>query len=276
MSRWTIDEPTTLGFDGVVALRATLIAGSVSVLASGDRPGIQVEALDGPPLVIGHEAGMLTITHERLWEGVLSWLRTQKCHATITVTVPHDCPVSLNLVSADAVVSGTTARTSVKSASGNVVLDGVHGDIDANTVSGDVEVQGPARRITFTSVSGDLTLAGGTVDRLAARSARGRIAADVGLAREGRIEVNTVAGEVALRIPDPADAEVALNSAAGGRLETSFPGLDRRDRSVSRAVTGRLGAGTGRVSVNTVSGAVALLGRPRDDSPEITTPGMEK
>ena len=38
MSRWTIDEPTTLDFDGVVALRATLIAGDVSVLASDERP----------------------------------------------------------------------------------------------------------------------------------------------------------------------------------------------------------------------------------------------
>src|SRR5690606_32631617 len=59
-----------------------------------------------PPLVVGHEAGMLTSTHEKLWEGVLSWLRTQKCRASITVTVPHDCPVTLNLVSADAVVTG--------------------------------------------------------------------------------------------------------------------------------------------------------------------------
>ncbi|MFC6934472.1 hypothetical protein ACFQHO_31760 [Actinomadura yumaensis] len=50
MSRWTIDEPTTLDFDGVVALKATLISGSVSVLASdfsaGEAPGAR--APSGP------------------------------------------------------------------------------------------------------------------------------------------------------------------------------------------------------------------------------------
>lgn len=109
MSRWTIDEPTTLDFDGVVALRVTLIAGSVSVLASAERPSIMVGDVEGPPLVVTHEAGMLTVTHEKLWEGVLSWLRTNRVRAAITVTVPHDCPVTLNLVSADAVVTGTTS-----------------------------------------------------------------------------------------------------------------------------------------------------------------------
>lgn len=285
MSRWTIDEPTTLDFDGVVALKATLIAGSVSVLASdfsagaasgeAERPSIKITGLDGPPLVIGHEAGMLTITHERLWEGVLSWLRTQKCHADITVTVPRDCPVTLNLVSADAVVSGLTARASIKSASGDVTLDGLLGTVDANTVSGALEAQGLDGAVTFTSVSGDLTLAGGSVDRLAARTVSGRIAADVDLAGESRVEANTVSGEVALRIPEDAGAEVSLNSATG-RIDTSFAELGRQDRAVARSVNGKLGDGSGRLSVNTVSGSVTLLGRPVGDAPEITTPRTEK
>ncbi|MEU8121984.1 DUF4097 family beta strand repeat-containing protein [Spirillospora sp. NPDC049024] len=273
MSRWTIDEPTTLDFDGVVALRVTLIAGSVSVLASDERPSIMVGSVEGPPLVVTHEAGMLAVTHEKLWEGVLGWLRNQKVRASITVTVPRDCPVSLNLVSADAVVTGTTARTSIKSASGDVTLDGVAGAIDANTVSGAIEAQGLDGTMSFTSVSGDLTLAGASVERLAARTVSGRIAADVDLARDGAVEVNTVSGEVALRVPASTGAQVALNSAAG-RIETSFA-LDRQERTVSRAVTGKTGDGSGRISVNTVSGAIALLGRD-DDAPEITTPRMEK
>ncbi|MFB4312542.1 DUF4097 domain-containing protein [Actinomadura sp. 21ATH] len=272
MSRWTIDEPATLDFDGVVALKATLIAGSISVLASEERPSVLVGDVEGPPLVIGHEAGMLTITHERLWEGVLSFLRTHKTRAAITVTVPRDCPVTLNLVSADAVVTGMTARTSIRSAAGDVTLDGVTGDIDANTVSGAIEAQGLDGKVSFTSVSGDLALAGGAVDTLAARTVGGRIAADVDLAAKGRIEVNTVSGEVALRIPESAGAEVSLHSAAG-RIETSFA-LDREERAVTRSVSGTLGDGSGRLSVNTVSGSVALLGR--GDPSEIGTPGMEK
>ncbi|MFF5258997.1 DUF4097 domain-containing protein [Actinomadura viridis] len=275
MSRWTIDEPTTLDFDGVVALKATLIAGSVSVLASDDRPSVMIGDLEGPPLLVGHEAGMLTITHERLWEGVLSWLRTHRCRAAVTVTVPHDCPVTLNLVSADAVIAGMTARTSIRSGAGSVTLDGVTGDIDANTVSGAIEAQGLDGTVTFTSVSGDLALAGGAVDTLAARTVSGRIAADIDPAAPGRIEINTVSGEVALRIPESAGSTVALNSAAG-RIETAFPELGREERTVTRAVTGRLGDGSGRLTVNTVSGGIALLGRDGGEVSEITPPRREK
>ncbi|MFI0355497.1 DUF4097 family beta strand repeat-containing protein [Actinomadura sp. 9N407] len=273
MSRWTIDEPATLDFDGVVAFKATLIAGSISVLASDERPSVLIGEVEGPPLVIGHEAGMLTITHESLWEGMLSWLRTHKCRAAITVTVPRDCPVTLNLVSADAVVTGMTARTSIRSAAGDVTLDGVTGDIDANTVSGAIEAQGLDGKVSFTSVSGDLALAGGAVETLGARTVSGRIAADVDLAAKGRIDVNTVSGEVALRIPESVGAEVSLHSAAG-RIETSFEELGRAERAVTKSVTGSLGDGSGRLSVNTVSGSVALLGR--GDPSEITTPRMEK
>ncbi|WP_433467726.1 DUF4097 family beta strand repeat-containing protein [Spirillospora sp. CA-128828] len=275
MSRWTIDEPTTLDFDGVVALRVTLIAGSVSVLASDERPSMMIGDVQGPPLTITHEAGMLTVTHEKLWEGMLSWLRTHNVRAAITVTVPRDCPVTLNLVSADAVVTGMTSRTSIKSASGAVTLDAVAGAIDANTVTGAIEAQGLDGTVSFTSVSGDLSLAGASIDRLAARAVSGRIAADIDLAGEGGVDVNTVSGEVALRVPGSTGAEVTLNSAAG-RIETSFPELGRQERAVSRSVTGKIGDGSGRLAVNTVSGTITLLGRD-DDAPEITTnPRMEK
>ncbi|WP_433327250.1 DUF4097 family beta strand repeat-containing protein [Spirillospora sp. CA-294931] len=273
MSRWTIEEPTTLDFDGVVALRATLIAGSVSVLPTDDRPSIQISAIEGPPLVVTHDAGMLTVTHERLLEGVLAWLRTQVCRAEITVMVPHDCPVSLNLVSADAVLTGLTARSSIKSGTGDVTLDGVTGEVDANTVSGAIEAQGLDGRLTFASVSGDLSLADGLVDSLAARTVSGKIAADVELAPSSKIEITTVSGEVALRVPATTGAAVALNSAAG-RLESSFPGLTREDRSIARTLGGTIGDGSAKLTVGTVSGAVTLLVRPGDE--EITAPGMEK
>ena len=41
MPRWTIDSPATLDFDGVVALRVRIVAGSVAVLATTDRPRLE-------------------------------------------------------------------------------------------------------------------------------------------------------------------------------------------------------------------------------------------
>ncbi|HEU5160622.1 MAG TPA: DUF4097 family beta strand repeat-containing protein [Streptosporangiaceae bacterium] len=266
MSRWTIDEPTTLDFDGVVALKATLVSGNISILASDERPSLHVSTVEGQPLLVTHEAGMLNVTHENLmWEGVLKWLRSMRCDADITVTVPKGCPVTLNLVTAGAVIAGLTARTSIKSGSGDITLDGVTGKIEANTVSGVVEAQGLDGTVSFNSVSGDLALAGGSVTALNASTVSGRIAADIDLAPDSKVRVGTVSGEVALRLPESTSAEVTL-SAAAGRIDTSFPELRRQERTITQTVSGKLGAGAGRLNVNTVSGAVTLLRRPQEDA----------
>jgi Toastrack DUF4097 len=273
MSRWTIDKPSALDFDGVVMLKATLVAGSVSILANDERPSVHISDVTGRPLLVSHDAGMLTISHEVL-EGMLGWLRHERTSAIVTVTIPRECPVQLNLVSADAVITGLSARTSVRTGSGDVTLDGVTGRIDASTVSGIIETQGLDGSVSFNSVSGDLALAGGSLDRLTAKSVSGKIAADIDLSQGGQIQVSTVSGEVALRLPASTSAEVELNSAVG-RVESAFAGLRPSDRPVTRSLTGTLRDGSGRLTVNTVSGSVTLLSRPDDSAPLAGAPDVE-
>jgi putative adhesin len=261
MPRWTIEEATDLTFDGVVALKVMLMSGHISVLGTDDAPSVQVGDVTGQPLLISHEAGMLNITHENLWEGLLKWFGPQRGSADLTVMVPWECPVQLNLVNAGAVITGLTAGVSVKSGAGDITFDGVTGHITANTVSGGIESQGLDGAVSFTSVSGDLALAGGSIDRLAARTVSGRVTADVDLTGSGQVQVNTVSGEVALRLPGSTSAQVSLNT-VGGRIDSSFTELDPVVRSVPRSVTGTLGDGAGRLSVATVSGDVTLLSRP--------------
>jgi hypothetical protein len=264
MSRWTIEEASSLDFDGVVALTVVLVSGNLSVLATGDRPSVQITDVSGQPLKINHAAGMLSITHDNpLWEGLRTWLSAQRCSADVTVTVPADCPVKVDLVGADAVITGLASGVSIRSGTGDVTLDGVAGRIVANTVSGAVEAQRLDGTVDFTSVSGDLALAGGSLGRLTARSVSGRIAADVDLAPGGEIQVSTVAGEVTVRLPASASAQVGMNT-VGGRIDSSFTGLGPGDGAMPKNVTGTLRDGAGEVTVNTVSGNITLLSRPDD------------
>src|SRR5213078_3971053 len=101
MQHWTVDAPTTLDFDGVAALRVRVVSGSVAVLSTADKPRLDVACLAGQPLLVKHEAGILTITYPDLtWDGMLGWLRPQPHSATITVMVPRECPAQLGVVSA--------------------------------------------------------------------------------------------------------------------------------------------------------------------------------
>lgn len=267
MPRWIIDAPKTLEFDGVAALRVRVISGTVAVLASDSAPAVDVARLSGQPLLISHEAGILTITYEDLsWEGLLGWLRPQRHSAEVTVTVPRGCPTQLGVVNASAIVSGIAAHISVKSVSGDITLDGVSGKVDAKTVSGDLEARGLDGGVSFNSVSGDLTLAGGSVQDLDAKTVSGKVTADVDLRSDGGLRVTTVSGEVAVRLPADASAEVDLRSTSG-RVRTGFEGLRTARSPGSNTVAGTLGAGAGRMTVATLSAPVTLLQRGQPPCP---------
>jgi hypothetical protein len=262
MARWTVDEPTKIDFDGVVALKANIVAGTISVLPTSDRPTLRVSEISAHPLEVVHEAGMLSLTQKGSGvEGVLRWLQNPRGRTAITVTVPAGCPVTLNLVTANAVVTDMSGRVSVKTASGSVTLDGVTGTIDANTATGAIEAQGLGGSMRFNSVSGDLVLARGVVDRLNAQSVSGRITTDVELRDSADVQVRTVSGEVTMRLPKSTSAKVALVS-VGGRIDAGFDGLGRADRPVGKSLTGTLGGGAASLNVNSVSGAITLLSRP--------------
>jgi Putative adhesin len=273
MARWSIEAPTSLEFDDVTGLRVRLIAGSVAVLATDGKPSLEVSSVEGDPLNVTYEDGVLTVAHENLsWEGLLKWLRPQRHSATVTVSVPRKCPTQVGVVSATAVMSGISSRASVKSVSGAIMLDGITGDVDANTVSGALEAQGINGRLNFRTVSGDLTLADGWLERLDASVVSGDVTADVDLDPLGGMQVTTVSGEVVLRLPAEADARVNLHSVSGD-VRSEFAELRRSSAPASRSVSGSLGAGSGQVSVTTMSGRVMLLRRAgRGTAPQETPP----
>ena len=273
-SEWTIEAPTNLEFDEVTGLRVRLIAGSVAVLATNGKPSLEVSSIEGDPLNVTYQDGVLTVAHENLsWEGLLKWLRPQRHAATVTVSVPRKCQAQVGVVSATAVMSGISARASVKSVSGGITLDGVTGDVDANTVSGAVEAQGINGKLNFNTVSGDLTLAEGWLERLDVNGVSGDVTADLDLDPLGGMQVNTVSGEVVLRLPAEADAQVNLHSVSGD-VRSEFAELRRSSAPASRSVSGSLGAGSGQVSVTTMSGRVMLLRRAgRETAPQDARPG---
>jgi hypothetical protein len=262
MARWTIDDPTKMDFDGAVALKANIVAGTVSILPTDDTPSLHVSEISGHPLEVVHEAGMLSINQKRSGlEGVLQWLQKTGGRAAITIRVPKGCPVTLNLVTANAVITGLSGRVSVKTASGDVSLDGVTGPIDANTATGAIEAQGVGGSVSFNSVSGDLALARGVIERLNAHSVSGKITTDVDLSGGASVQVKTVSGEVTMRLAASTSAEVSLTSVAG-RIDSAFPELRRDQRAVPKSVAGTLGDGDASLNVNSVSGAITLLSRP--------------
>jgi hypothetical protein len=271
MPSWTVDAPKRLDFDDVTALNVRLMAGSVAVLASDDRPSMVVTELKGRPLQVTQEGGELTISYESLsWEGLPGLLKPPHDSVAVTITVPADCPIQLGVLSASAIVSGLRSGAAVKGMSGEVTLDGVAGNVAAETMSGEIAARDIDGEVRFKSMSGGLVLADGWLDRLEANTMSGQIAADVTLRAGGDVHVSTMSGDVTLRLPEGSDAKVRLHSTSGA-VRTEFDTLRTTKAPASHTVSGNVGAGTGRVSVSTMSGSVTLLRRLRREGKESET-----
>ena len=262
MATWTIDEPRKLTFDTVRRLRVRAVAGGIAVVGTDDQPTLEVSELDGPPLRVRHDDGVLEVDYERpAWRGPLGWLLgwRRRYRAVISLAVPRDSAVDVEVVSSGLMVSGLRAPLTAKTVSGEITLAGCSGRVEAQTVSGAVQAHGVAGDLWAHTVSGDLTRVegGGTIG---ARTVSGTVTLDLSTPGAGDIRVTSVSGDVTIRLPRASDLQVQLQSTSG-QVASAFDELHRAGRPAQRSITGRLGAGTGRLLASTTSGHVALLRR---------------
>ncbi|MYR38479.1 DUF4097 family beta strand repeat protein [Streptomyces sp. SID4944] len=271
VSKRTVAEPQKLAFDGpVTALQVRVVGGTVNVVGT-DEPGarLEVSAVEGPPLLVTYEDGRLTVAYEDLpWQDLLRWLDPggRRRSAVVSLTVPAAASVEVGVVGAGAVVSGIEGRTDVRGITGDITLVGLSGAVRGDSVSGSLEAQGVTGDLRFHSVAGDLTVVDGAGASVRAESISGDMVLDVEPSaaasdRPTDIRLTTVSGEIAIRLPHPADARVEANTASGA-VSNAFEDLRVGGQWGAKKITGTLGAGTGTLKATTVSGSIALLRRP--------------
>ncbi|MGR4882066.1 DUF4097 family beta strand repeat-containing protein [Streptomyces sp. LARHCF249] len=289
-STWHIAEAQKLTLEEpVTELRVRLVSGTVNVVAAEEGPArLEVTEVDGPPLYVVQEGGTLTVSYEDLpwngsqgfkqwwetkpwkaWSGSASGRKAWERSAAVTLAVPAATHVEVAVVDATSFVSGISGGTEVNAVSGGATLAGLSGRVKAHTVSGSVEAQSVTGDLGFHSVSGGLTVVDGAGVSVRGDSVSGDMLIDLDLdpaaPRPVDIAVNSVSGQVAIRLPHPADARVEANTATGG-VSNAFEDLRVSGQLGAKRITGTLGSGTGTLRATTVSGAIALLRRPQADA----------
>ncbi|MCG7529075.1 DUF4097 family beta strand repeat-containing protein [Streptomyces sp. OfavH-34-F] len=267
VSTWAVAEPQKLTFDEpVTALKVRVVNGTVNVVGTDEPTArLEVSSLEGPPLLVTQEDGVLTVAYEDLaWQNLLKWLDRKEWRrsAVVSLAVPAGASVEVGVVGAGAFVSGVRGRTEVRGVTGDTTLVKLSGPVGAETVSGSVEAQSVTGDLRFHSVSGDLTVVEGSGASVQADSVSGGMVLDLDPAgKPTDIRLNTVSGEIAIRLPHPADARVEANTASGS-VSNGFEDLRVSGHWGSKKITGTLGSGTGTLRATTVSGSIALLRRP--------------
>jgi lia operon protein LiaG len=186
-----------------------------------------------------------------------------------------DGAIRVYVASADVAADRTKGSLRIETGSGNVDLRTAAGDVSLSTGSGDITVSGmQGTRLSLETGSGNVTLTDGKATEINVETGSGDIDAtsssgddlsfetgsgnvDVALTATFRaLSIETGSGDVTLRVPPTVGAEVDLETGSG---EIDLGGLTLQVRRIERDhITGTMGDGSGRLSVETGSGNVRL------------------
>lgn len=165
--------------------------------------------------------------------------------------------LSIDVGSGDVKVTGAEGELSIDTGSGNVTLSDLRGgEVGIDTGSGDVTATTlGARTLKVDTGSGNVTLSGVTTEDADIETGSGNIRLDLNGALRS-FHGETGSGDVTIRAPASLSAALDIETSSG-EIESDFDvAVTRREED---HLVGRIGAGTGRISVDTGSGSVRLL-----------------
>ncbi|HKC39958.1 MAG TPA: DUF4097 family beta strand repeat-containing protein [Gemmatimonadales bacterium] len=155
-------------------------------------------------------------------------------------------------------VRDATGDIGLESGSGDITASGLHGgQIKLESGSGNITLTGAeATGLKIDTGSGEVTVTGAKGDELRFETGSGNV--DVALTATFRsLSVETGSGDVTLRVPPTISAEVELDTGSG---EIDLGGLTIQVRRLEEDhITGTIGDGRGRLSIETGSGNVRLV-----------------
>lgn len=226
----TVDETRPLVATGEVVVEN--VNGPV-VIETWDRPEVHLvavkstrsradlEALEVKIDATGQRFTVQTVYRDK--DG--SWLKkfTNTGEVRYTLTVPH-----------------TAALRKVETVNGSITLANIGGRATAKTVNGGITAHGLRDEAELASVNGGITAA-----------------FDVLLPRQD-IAAETVNGDIEIRIPDGAGAEVSA-STGNGAIRNDFDLPVRSQKWAGHELDATLGDGAARIRLRTVNGRISLL-----------------
>ncbi len=200
--------------------------------------------------------------------------------ARFEMSVPFGVRVAANSMSGDISIRGTrgaveahaqngdvdidevTTRLEVSSLNGDVTARNVNGDVAINSTNGEVRLSDVHGAVDVSSVSGDVDLRGVTSKTVRAKTMSGDVRFGGTVDPAGRYDLISHSGDIGLRIPRDASAQLTV-STWSGTIDSEFPITLRpggHDISVTKTkrYTFEIGAGGARITVEAFSGDITI------------------
>ena len=204
---------------------------------------------------------------------------SSRISSDLYIKAPKGSSLNVHGVSTDIVVADIEGELSLATVSGDIDAEIFASDVDVSTVSGDIELQGDdkdnridahsvsgdvdllsvAGEIEAGSVSGDVAILDSAFDRAMLNTTNGDLVFHATLREDGRLEMETINGEVDVELKGKVDAKFDI-STFNGRIRNCFgPEPERASRyTPGYELTFTEGDGNGRVNINTLNGSLRI------------------
>jgi DUF4097 and DUF4098 domain-containing protein YvlB len=235
-----------------VAVTGTLGRGTerLEFSGSGDRTLVKV--------VLPHTSEHVDGSDLDIKVPVASTVNVETVSADITADKVSGA-LRLESISGSVTAGGNPAKFDAKSVSGNVEVTAANAPGRANSVSGTVRLKGVAGAVEAGSVTGDILVTGATVSNLELETTSGSITLDAGLAKDARVDVKSVSGDVELRLPASVAADFEVTTFSGSiKNELGPPAHRTSEYGPGMELSFSSGGGGARVEAKSFSGNVYL------------------
>lgn len=276
-----IDETRPVAADAVIEIEN--ISGSIRVRGSA-RSDVRVTGTVGEGakgLAVEGDTRRLRIEVEYpksgRWGGW--WGGGERSDSVLEVEVPEGVELKIEAVSAVIDIAGVGGqRIEVESVSGDITVAGAPRSLMVETVSGRVEVSSAGiRDVGLESVSGRLSLEGAVGERLNAESVSGAIRLQpegalqsvqasvvsgaielrTTLAPNGRLNAESLSGELSVVLPKSTSAQLRASSFSGS-IKSDAGEVEKEEFGPGSSLSTTLGNGDGEVRLESFSGTVRL------------------
>jgi hypothetical protein len=277
-----IDETRPVAADAVIEVGN--VAGSIRVRGS-DRRDVRITGSVGEGakglLVEGDERRLrIRIDYPRGGGGWGGWWGGgTHGNSVLELEVPRGVELKVEAVSAKVDVAGVAGRrVEIDAVSGNVRFEGAPAELEIEAVSGSIEVvAGGIGEVVLETVSGRVGLSGAVGSRLRAESVSGamrlhpegalrqlqasavsgRIEIRTALAPAGRLNAETLSGELDVVLPRNTSAELSASSFSGS-IRSDVGSVEKESFGPGSSLKATMGAGDGQVRLESFSGTLRL------------------
>lgn len=168
-------------------------------------------------------------------------------------------PIKAQSVSGDVSLTVESPELRVQTVSGDITLRGPSRDTQINSVSGDIRLSGLRERLRLETVSGDVEASGEGLSDLQLKTVSGELDLACSLSGPPRIEMESLSGNIRLRLAEEPDALLSLRSFSG-QTDSRYGESTQDSRKRFEA---KLGEGRGRIDLHSFSGDIRVLGARR-------------